>query len=262
MASRAEGKMLPYRLDCDHGKGAVQTERVKGVVATIVPEADLCHLIVSNAKGDVLFTESASGLQVSSGLELGKDDEQFLLIQVDISPYELVVLRAGSHPAVIATLQNAYGFWVQKDCADARWHISTADGGFADDPVLRPIYHYDLLVPEVVFSIRNDKFVDITPQCSPYYGKRISAVTASLNARQIDTFKRNEIKDEFQLNEVKGQILYVVLTKLYIGQIESAKSTLDRMWPQNDIDITWKWMLEKRSNGFLSKLASQGISTN
>ena len=259
IVSRAEGKMLPYRLDCDHGKGSTQTETVEGVIATIDPEGDSCRLSVRSAKGDVIFRHSASGLQVSAGLELDKDDEQFLIIQMDISPFELVIVRTGSHPAVVATLENEYGFWVQNDCADRRWHIWTADGGFGDDPVFAPIYHHDLLVPEVVISVRGDELSNITPQCRAYFGKRVSAVTASLSANQIDRFKWHEIKDEIKANEVKGQVLYAALTKLYIGQVKMARGTLNQMWPPSDIDQTWKWMLKKQSSGLLSKLSRSQI---
>jgi len=179
-----------------------------------------------------------------------------MVIQTVSSPYKLTVLSLGLHPGVLATVENGYGFWIQNGCADGRWHVWTSDSAFQNEPELVDVYHYDLLVPEVVLDVHGNKLVAVTPNCKLYFDHRIAVLRAGLTTQKIAAFRSHSIKDAFQSGEVKGKILGIVFTDLYIGQETTAHEALREMWPPEDQERVWQWMLKKRSEGVLMHLDS------
>lgn len=252
LSHSAQAATRPYLLDCDRGKGTVKTASLNGISIQMSPAADVCRVVVTNPSGKLLFTDTADSIQVSPALELGDTDQEFVLIQTDTDPYKLTIIRLTGEPAVVATITNRYGFWIQNDCADRRWHIWTADGAFSDDPEIKDIYHYDLIVPEVVFSLRGRKLVDVTPECKAHFDRRIARWAAKYGPRQISDFRMGRITDSFTAGQVKGAVLYRVLTQLYTGRPQLAKQTLRDEWPSGDVDRIWTWMNENRSQGMLA----------
>jgi hypothetical protein len=250
----AQAKTLPYQLNCDYGKGNPLTQHILDFTVQIVPQNGMCHVFVSNKQGESVFKYDATGIQVSSSIDLIREGQQFVLIQIDTDPYKLFVISFGSHPGVVATVENKYGFWIQNGCADGRWHIWTADGAFQGAQELIDVYHYDLIVPEVVLDLRGGKLVDSTPECKQYFDGRIAAARAELTKRQIETFRDGSIKDTFLSGEVKGKILGIVFKYLYTARDSEAKDFLEEMWPKKDVDRVWQWMTKKRSEGLLAHL--------
>jgi hypothetical protein len=248
---------LPYRLDCDSGKGNKQTMRVHEFTVLLSPRDGGCHLEVSGTVSGPLFERTATGMQVSSALDLAHDGRPFLLIQADTSPYTMWLLSLGPHPGVVASVKNGYGFWVQNGCADGRWHIWTEDGAFKGEPELVDVYHYDLLVPLVVLDVQGDKLFDATSLCKPYFERRIAAIRAGLTSLDIAAFKNGNINDAFRSRELKGKILGIAFADLYNGNNAAARGVLREMWPDKDQERVWRWMLQKRSKGVLAHLSDK-----
>lgn len=246
--------MIPYHLTCDLGKGATQTLRVQNVTVRLLRGDGTCHVEVADLQGKVLFEHSATGMQVSSVLGLADESRRFFVVQVDSSPNQLFAFALGPHPQVLATIKNGYGFWVENGCGDGRSHIWTADDAFQGDPELADVYHQDLFVPEVVLDVHGNNLIDGTSTCKVYFDRRIAAVRASMTAQEIAAFKNRAIKDPFRSGQVKGYILYIAFADLYTGQEQAAHDVLRRMWPPADEERVWNWMLQKRSEGILTRL--------
>jgi hypothetical protein len=214
----------------------------------------MCHVEVKDLQGSLLFEHAATGMQVSSALGPTDEGRSFFVVQDDSSPNQLFVLGLGPHPRVLATIKNGYGFWIQNGCGDGRWHIWTADDAFQGDPELADVYHQDLFVPEVALDLHANKLIDGTSACKQHIDRRVAAVRASLTEREIAAFKNSAIKDAFRQGQVKGYILYIAFADLYAGQEKAARDVLRRMWPPEDEERVWNWMLQKRSEGILTRL--------
>ncbi len=246
--------MLPYALNCDLGKGSSQTMRLQGVTVRLIRGEGKCHVEVADLEGKLLFEHVATRIQVSSGLTSGEGGSGFFAIQADSSPYQLFFLRLGPHPRLIATIKNGYGFWIENGCRDGRWRIWTADDAFQGDPELADVYHHDLFVPEVALSVHGNALVNETPACKSRFDHRIAAIQSQVTPQELDAFRNHRIEDPFRSGQVKGYVLGIVFSDLYSGREEMAKSELHRMWPAEDEQRLWKWMLQKRSEGILSRL--------
>lgn len=254
-----DGSTLPYHLNCDLGKGSPQVMQVPGLMVSLVPRDTVCYLKVESFRGKILFESNETGIQVFSPVDLARDERQFLLVQVDSSPYRLEVIQIGSHPRIVTSVENKYGFWLQKGCADDRWHIWTADGAFQGAPELLDVYHYDLLIPEIALRLRGNSLVDASPSCRGYFDRRIAALRAGLTDQEIAAFRNNRIDDAFRKGEVKGRILGIIFAELYAGDKSAARQVLREMWPSKDQELIWRWILQKRSEGMLSHLNSAGM---
>jgi hypothetical protein len=253
-ACSLQAKMIPYRLTCDLGKGATQTLRTQSISVRLLRRDGTCHVEVADLQGTVLFEHVATGMQVSSVLGPTDESLRLFVVQVDSSPNQLFAFALGSHPRVLATIKNGYGFWVENGCGDGRSHIWTADDAFQGDPELADVYHQDLFVPEVVLDVHGNKLIDGTAACKRYFDRRIAAVRASMTAQEIAAFKNRALKDAFRSGQVKGYILYIAFADLYTGQEQAAHDVLRRMWPPEDEERVWNWMLRKRSEGILTRL--------
>jgi hypothetical protein len=124
---------------------------------------------------------------------------------------------------------------------------------------LTDIYHYDLIVPEVMLDLQGKKIVDGTPQCKEYFDRRIAATKAQLPTRHILRFKNHSIRDDFEAGRVKGDILGIVFSYLYTGREAAAKRALYEMWPADEVDEIWGWMTKKRSEGVLRQASARGL---
>jgi hypothetical protein len=246
--------MIPYSLTCDLGKGATQTLRVQGVTVRLIRRDGTCRVEVANPQGKVLFEHAGTGIQVSSALRPTDEGRSFFVVQDDSSPNQLFAFALGPHPQVLATIKNDYGFWVENGCGDGLSHILTADDAFQGDPELADVYHQDLFAPEVVLDVHDNKLIDGTSACKVYFDRRIAAVRTSMTAQEIAAFKNRAIKDAFRSGQVKGYILYIAFANLYTGQEQAAHDVLRRMWPPEDEERVWNWMLRKRSEGILTRL--------
>lgn len=253
-AYSAHAKMLPYHLNCDLGKGSTQTMRLQSVTVRLIHGDGNCHVEVSDVEGKLLFEHVATGIQISSAQGPTKEGLVFFVIQDDSSPSRLFVLGLGPHPRVIATIRNGYGFWIENGCSDGRWHIWTADDAFQGDPELADVYHQDLFVPEVALNIHGNALVNESSACKSHFDHRTAAIRLQLTTREIDEFRNRRVKNAFRSGQVKGYILDIVFGDLYSGREEVAKNELHRMWPADDEQRLWKWMLQKRSEGILARL--------
>jgi hypothetical protein len=253
-ACSSTAKTLPYQLDCDLGKGNSQTLRVQSVTVRLIHGGGTCHVEVFDLHGKLLFEHAANGMQVSSALGPTDERQNFFVIQDDSSPTQLFVIGLGPHPQVFETVKNGYGFWIDKGCADGNRHVWTADDAFQGDPELADVYHQDLFVPEVALDLRGNKLAEITPRCKSHFDRRIAGIRAAMTAQEIDAFKNHRIKDAFRSGQVKGYILYIVFADLYSGRGKIARDDLHRMWPADDEQRLWEWIMQKRSEGILARL--------
>jgi len=68
-------------------------------------------------------------MQVFAGKDFAGDDEPVAIVQADDeSPYRLFVVSLGSHPGLVKTIENNYGFWLGDDCDDKHLRIGPLTG--------------------------------------------------------------------------------------------------------------------------------------
>jgi len=106
----------------------------------------------------------------------------------------------------------------------------------------------------VALNIRSNSLVDETPACKSHFDQRIAAIRSQVTPQELDAFRHRRIQDEFRSGQVKGYVLGIVFADLYSGREEMAKNALNRMWPADDEQRLWKWMLQKRSEGILARV--------
>jgi hypothetical protein len=252
-------RIYQYQLNCDLGKGAAQSTEVGGFKLVLAPENQLCRITVVGPNKETVFEHTSGVMQVFTGRDFTGDGEPDVLVQADGSPYRLFVVSLGSRPGLAKTIQNNYGFWLQSDCDDQRVRIWTADGAFQGDKELANIvYHYDLIVPEVVFEIEKTKLVDATPKCQHYFDRQIRLVETSLKPNDISRFRDGQITDKFHRGEVEGKVFKIVFSYLYSGREAKAKESLFSMWPRSDSQRIWEWIMQKRSEGVLQQTVPSG----
>ncbi len=193
-------------------------------------------------------------MQVSSVLGLTDESRRFFVVQVHSSPNQLFAFDLGHILKSSQETRMVTASGLRTAVAMGRSHIWTADDAFQGDPELADVYHQDLFVPEVVLDVHGNNLIDGTSTCKVYFDRRIAAVRASMTAQEIAAFKNRAIKDAFRSGQVKGYILYIALADLYTGQEKAAHDVLRRMWPTADEERVWNWMLQKRSEGILTRL--------
>jgi len=249
----SSARVYEYQLNCDLGKGNAQNIRAGDFNIALTPENHLCHVAVVGRSKKPVFEYTSAGMQVFAGKDFTGDGESDAIIQADdINPYRLFVVSLGSHPGLVKTIENGYGFWLQNDCDDKRLRIWTADAAFQEDKELvNVVYHHDLIVPEIALELRGTKLVDATPKCKGYFDEQVRLVRSSLTNSDISGFRAEKIADEFHRGEVKGYILKIVFAYLYSGRENEAHQMLSEMWPKKDIDRIWNWIIAKRSEGTL-----------
>lgn len=246
-------RVYEYNLNCDLGKGNAQNIRVGHFNIALTPENHLCHVAVVGPSKKAVFEYTSTGMQVFAGKDFTGDGEPDAIIQADdFNPYRLFVVSLGSHPGLVKTIENNYGFWLRNDCDDKRLRIWTSDAAFqGDKELVDVVYHYDLMVPEIALELRGTKLVDATPKCKGYFDEQVRLVRSSLTGSDVSRFRSEKIADDFHRGEVKGYILKIVFAYLYSGRENEAHQMLSEMWPQKDIDRIWNWIIAKRSEGTL-----------
>lgn len=249
-----------YQLNCDLGKGNAQNIRVGDFNIALTPESNLCHVAVVGPSNKPVFEYTSTGMQVFAGKDFTGDDVPDAIIQADdINPYRLFVVSLGSHPGLVKTIENGYGFWLGNDCDDKRLRIWTADAAFqGDKELVDVVYHYDLMVPEIAFELRGTKLVDATAKCKGYFDEQVRLVRSSLTGSDLSRFRSEKIADDFHRGEVKGYILKIVFAYLYSGRENEAYQMLSEMWPRKDINRIWNWIIAKRSEGTLRQTVPSG----
>lgn len=257
-ARPASAKLVRYQINCDLGKGTTQTRDVGGSTVTLRPSGAACDVSVSDPNGKSVFAFSATGMQVFVGTGITADGNSAAVIQADtVNPYRLFIVSLGTHPVVISTIQNRYGFWLQDDCGSGIT-IWTADGAFQQFPEMNDVYHNDLYVPDVVLRVRDHNVVDATPECRTYFDGEIKTLQSRLSPSEINEFRQNRVKSQFRRGEIKGYILKIVFCYLYTDRDKDAKQALMEMWPANDEERIWTTILKLRSEGVLGQLTGTG----
>jgi hypothetical protein len=249
-ATTSRAGSVRYQMNCDLGKGTVQVKKTETYSVILSPSQNACHVEVLDAQQKSVFTYGALGMQVFVGNIATTDDGPSAVIQADGSPESLFVVSLGRHARLLKTIENAYGFWLQKDC-DGKVRIWTADGAFQDDPDLRDVYHNDLFTPDVVLEMRGDHLIDATAECREYFDQEISSLKSRISEREFENFRANRIADNFRRGQVKGYILKIAFCYLYTGREQEAKDFIDRVWPSNDVARLWQSITALRSDGVL-----------
>jgi len=250
-AASGRAASVKYQMDCDLGKGTVQTQRTDSYQVTVTPSAGSCHVAVLDARKKIVFQYDATGIQVFIGAGVTTDGHSNAIIQADtVNPYRLFVVSLGENARLLRTIENQYGFWLQNDCG-GRIRIWTSDGAFAQDPDLDGVYHKDLYTPEVVFEIQDERLVDATASCREYFDKEISSLRSQLTPNDVKNFRANRIADDFHRGRVKGNILKIIFCYLYTGRGTQAREFLQQMWPSNDSDRLWQSIMKLRAEGVL-----------
>jgi hypothetical protein len=247
---------IRYQMNCDHGKGTIQTQRSNGSTVILTPANGMCHVSVLDARQRTIFQYDAWGLQVFVGIGVTTDGSRNAVIQAETDtsvPIKLFVVSLGENPRLLRMIENQYGFWLQNDCG-GRIRIWTADGAFQGYPDLIDVYHYDVFTPVVVFEIQGEVLIDATPECRLYFDKQIESLRSQLPENDINRFRTNEIADSFHRGEVKGWIVSLIFCYLYTDRETEAKQVLQRMWPSNDADRIWQSIVQHRSDGVLSQV--------
>jgi hypothetical protein len=249
---------VKYQMDCTLGKGTAHTQSANGSTVVLTPSNGMCHVSVLDAHQKSLFEYDSTGMAVfvGMGVTMGGSPNAIILADTGEGPqshYKLFVVSLGERPRLLKTIDNQYGFWLQDDCG-GKIRIWTADGAFQKDPDLADVYLHDVISPGVVLEIQEEKLIDATPECRPYFDKQIESLRLKLSEDDITRFHADRIGDTFHRAQVKGRILSIVFCYLYTGRETEAKQNLQRMWPSNDIDRLWQSIVKLRSEGVLSQI--------
>jgi hypothetical protein len=247
-------------ISCRSGAVSQQKKVVSGFEVRFSSAGDKCHAAVLSPIGKIAFeTEAAElGLDKESGKDINGGGEPDLVLFAQDGPpaygYTYSFVGLGQHPALLTQIQNGYGIWFKQFTSKGPIFILTADAGLRDLPGIREIYHFDLLIPEVIFRLRGDKLTDVSDQFQARYDAQIARAQNHLNPGVIERFRNERISNDFYRGEIKGWILTVVFSYLYSGRERQAWRALQQMWPTNDVAHVKKAILDCRSRGILSEV--------
>lgn len=252
-ATPSTAGVVKYQMDCNLGKGAVQTQKTKTYSVILTPLKGSCRVEVLDAQGKSVFERDAWGMQVFVGAGVTTDGSPNAIIQTNGSPDSLFVVSLGEDARLLKTIENTYGFWLRNDCG-GEIRIWTADGAFQGTPDLQDVYHKDLFTPDVVFEMRGDKLVDATADCREYFDQEIRPLKSQISEQDLENFRANQIADSFRRGQVKGYILKIAFCYLYTGREKQAKEFIDHVWPSSDSARLWQSITTLRSEGVLRNI--------
>jgi hypothetical protein len=224
----------------------------------------VCKVRVKDETGRVVFEHQGDTFAMDpiSGNDLNTDGlPDIVLVEIKRTAdfrYSYFIISHSVNPPLVKEIRNEYGIWFERS-KDGRILIVTADDGFNNLPDMIDIYHYDLIIPELRFSLVGRSLKDVSSEIKRPYDDAIRRARAELSQSDINAFRAGKIKDEFDSGLIKGRILTIVLSYLYSGRQREAWEELSNMWPPEDRERIQRVILDARARGSLRLLQGSTV---
>ncbi len=206
---------------------------------------------------------------LGADLGLGSPVVAFQIRKTDIDGfmrYEIWSLR--KPPRRLSVLAGGDWYGAADTHLDGRVEIWTDDAkainGFDDIPPGALDF-----APPVVLRFEDKKLIDVSAEFQPEYDRRIDALRAQLDIRQLADFKASDGKlkslypptpEEWaRLRATKVKVLEIVWCYLYSGRDRQAWEALGQMWPASDVDRIRAGILSARAQGIRREV--EGVSS-
>ncbi len=151
-----------------------------------------------------------------------------------------VFLSCSGRDNHVVTSTNGYGFSIRQE-SDGRYVLTTAQDGFEGRELLREIYHYDLLIPDVYFRLGRDRLEDVTDRHHEEYRELAVKAEQSLSANDIGRLAREPQSklEAFDRGRAEGRLMRAITAWIYAGEPRSARALFDRAHHGPDREVFW-----------------------
>jgi hypothetical protein len=268
---------------CDGGFGTYQFKFKTGVTVWVGPQktggfaARACEARLEWGQQNMVAAPISWQVDIDAlgiDLGLGAPVVAFQTKKTDIDgfmQYEIYSLK--KPPQLLRVITGGDWYSAADTDLDGRVEIWTDDA--------RTIRGFDNLppgafdfAPPVVLRFEKKKLIDVSAEFQPNYDRRIAAVRAQLDTKQLSDFKASDGKlrslfpptpEEWEhLQATKTKVLEIVWCYLYSGRDRQAWDALQSMWPPTDIDRIRAIILSTRAQGIRREVegVSSGLSAH
>jgi hypothetical protein len=263
---------------CDGGLGSFRYKFKTGVTVSVGPQKSggfAAHACEARLEWDAQSLVAASGswqVDVDAlGIDLGLAAPvvAFQTKSTDLDgfmQYEIYSLK--KPPQRLRVITGGDWYTAADTDLDGRVEIWTGDAkavnGF--DGILLNAFDF---APPLVLRFEKKRLVDVSAEFRPEYDRRIAALRAQLDARQLSSFKGSDGRLETlypptpeelaRLRTTKIKVLEIVWCYLYSGREQDAWSALADMWPAADLQRIRAALQNARSQGIRREV--DGVSS-
>lgn len=232
------------------GEAFVQISRKPSSVAD--PTVASCRVRITDmADNHTLFVREgeAMAMEPISGNDINGDGlPEIVIRERRNTKYIYYFITIGASSSLVRTFENGYGISFEGS-ADGKVILVVPDDGFQGLPDLIDIYHYESVVPDILFVLEKNSLRDVSVEVQTYYDAKIKGARLALTPEDIVAFQRGTIQDRFNWGIVKGKVLTIIFSYLYSGRSVQAWEALEKMWPPRDQTRIRQVILAARSKG-------------
>jgi len=254
--------------DCMGGDGKVERE-INGYKIQVDPLPGKrsgpteCRGRILDPRGKAIYTVQDRGVNIVpvSGDNIGGDGTPDLVFEGYSGGahccWTYWIYELGEPPKLLRKIAGNKGLGFVDLNGDGHVEIVAQDGAF---DYFDSLPHYQSPAPEVILRLNGNKLERVDAEFWPRYEKRIASARAALIPECAALYKSLDLgfkKDKrCDINNVRLQILNIVLNYLYGGHEKEAWEELANLWPEKDLqrmhDLIWK----TATNSFLGDPSS------
>jgi len=207
------------------------------------------RIAIHQGTGENIFGEGHPGLVVE-GYSMGAH-----------CCYTYVIADLGELPVILPSIENEVPFFFFKD-TDGDFKILTSDGSF---DYFDGMCHACTAFPTVVLQLKDRRLQNVSPEFTPEYDAEIAEARSHISQEALGRFLTvpdlsEESESRPTTEELRKQILEVVLGYLYSGREARGWQELGELWPASDRDRVKRVILEAVGDGILSKLSNPAVT--
>jgi len=251
---------------CLGGSGE-QTQRIREFSISVFrhPRADAdefqdeCIAEIKDRKGKPLFSSHDHGLEILpiTGSDLNGDGEPGVVIEGYSGGahccWTYWIFSVGTSPRLLARIYNERGVFFEKIEGHKGITLVTLDGRFDyfDD-----MCHACSPFPSVYLRLEGNRLIDVSTEFWAKYQTEIEKASDEVSTTELSEFRnqwrKHQRGDLNTFEEIRGNVLNVVLGYLYAGKTSEAWKTLGEMWPASDFRRMKKLISKTRGKGFIA----------
>jgi hypothetical protein len=259
-------------ITCDRGSGQYRTESPTGTAVEVGPmrkggfaeRACSAKLILRGQEISVADDADQVGIDVlGADLGFGKPVVSFEIDQTGSGSHREYQIYSLSKPIrMLYTIRGGDSYSAADTDLDGRVEVWTDDAAAVDGFEGLPKADLDF-APTVVFRFEKGRLFDVGSEFISYYDALISKLRTQINQSDLAEFKQSDGRLSFNAHvsianlhrQVRTKIaaLELVWAFLYSGREKEAWSTLDELWPSQDVG---------RIRSAISDVYSRGILKN